>query len=307
MKKNWIHKGTDVPKAAEIAQALGVHRAVAGILVNRGASTAAEAEKFLKPTLSDLHNPFLMPDMEKAVLRLRAAIDKKEKILIYGDSDVDGVTSIAILMRTLGNLGARVEWVIPGAEGYGLHASILEKYRKEGIGLVVTVDNGTSAVEEIKFANSIGLEVIVTDHHSAPDILPPAYAIVNPNLRDSAYPYKSLAGCLSAFKLAQGLMFSFNRAFNQDYCVVDLETTGLSPANGTIVEIAAVHIRNFVPVGTFHSLVNPERPIPPAIPTLLAPRRHILQEINTRVQRDEDEVLGSQRAPFFFGIRRCLG
>ncbi|OGR87214.1 MAG: single-stranded-DNA-specific exonuclease RecJ [Elusimicrobia bacterium RIFCSPLOWO2_01_FULL_60_11] len=267
----------------------------------------------MRPGLSDLHNAFLMPDMEKAVLRLRSAIDKKEKILIYGDSDVDGVTSIAILMRTLGNLGAAAEWVIPGAEGYGLHASILEKYRKEGVGLVVTVDNGTSAVEEIGFANSIGLDVIVTDHHSPPDVLPKALAIVNPNLKDSVYPYKSLAGCLSAFKLAQGLMFSFNRAFNQDYCVVDLETTGLSPTNGTIVEIAAVHIRNFVPVATFHTLVNPERPIPPEVTRIhgitddMVKDAPVLEQVLPKFLKFlGDKTIVAHNAPFDMGFLKAF-
>ena len=313
MRKNWIYKNTDSSKAAEIAQALGVHPIAASLLVNRGVSTVQEAKKFLKPDLSDLHNPFLMPDMEKAVLRLRQAIDKKEKILIYGDSDVDGVTSIAILVRTLRNLGAQAEWVIPGAEGYGLHASILEKYRKEGVGLVVTVDNGTSAVEEIKFANSIGLEVIVTDHHSPPDVLPQAFAIVNPNLRNSIYPYKSLAGCLSAFKLAQGLMFSFNRAFNQDFCVVDVETTGLEPSNSTLVEIAAVHIRNFIPVDTFHSLINPKRPIPPSITAINGITEAMVKEAPTLEQVLPkflkflgDKTVVAHNAPFDMSFLRAF-
>ncbi len=265
MKKNWIHKKTDPAKIKEIAEMLKISPVAAGLLLNRGIDNPVDAEKFLNPTLDSMHNPFYLPDMEKAVVRLRAAVDHKEKILIYGDSDVDGVTSIAILVRALKNLGAQVEWVIPGAEGYGLHASILEKFKAQGYRLIVTVDTGTSAVEEIRYANTIGLEVIITDHHSQPEILPPAFAIVNPNLKSSVYPYKSLAGCVTAFKLAQGIMFSFNRTFNKDYCVLDIETTGLSPTNGTIIEIAAVHIRNFVPIAKFHTLINPERPIPPEI------------------------------------------
>lgn len=261
MKKKWIYKNCDEAKVREMADRLGVSDMVARLLVNRNITCPKEAQNFLNPDLSRLHNPFLLPDVEKAVLRVRQAIDAKEKILVYGDRDVDGVTSIAILVRTLKNLGAEVCWTVPSNEGYGLHRSILERFAGEGVKIVITVDTGTSAVDEIAFANSLGLSVIVTDHHLPPPILPPAYAIVNPNLATSLYPMKELAGCLTAFKFAYALMFTFNRTFNQEFVVLDFETTGLLAGRDEIVEVGALKLRNFVTIGRFQTLVKPSKPI----------------------------------------------
>lgn len=260
MKKQWIYKNAPSEKIQEL-RSLGISPVLATLLVNRNVDLE-QAKLFLNPDLSRLHNPFLLPDMEKAVLRLRQAIDRKEKILIYGDRDVDGVTALSILVRTLKGLGADVVWTIPTTEGYGLHRSILDKFKQEGVRIVITVDTGTSAVDEVAYANQIGLDVIITDHHLPPETLPPATAIVNPNLKSSTYPMKELAGCLTAFKFAYALMFSYNRTFNQEFVVLDFETTGLSSLEDEIVEVAAVCVRNFIPVGEFHSLVRPTKSIP---------------------------------------------
>lgn len=261
MNKTWVYKNSDPGKAREISSALASSEMLAALLLNRNIDSVKGALEFLNPDLSRLHNPFLLPDMEKAVLRARQAIDRKEKILVYGDRDVDGVTSIAVVVRTLKNLGADVTWTVPSTEGYGLHKPLLKKFRDEGARVVITVDCGTSAVEEIAYANSIGMEVVVTDHHLPAETLPPACAIVNPNLKDSIYPMKELAGCLTAFKFAQALMFTFNGTFNREFVVLDFETTGLSPLQDEIVEVGALRIRNFVPREEFHSLVKPSRPI----------------------------------------------
>lgn len=261
MTNRWIYKNPDPEKVGEISSALGISTILSTLLVNRNITSVREAELFLNPDLYRLYSPFLLPDMEKAVFRVRQALDRKEKILVYGDRDVDGVTSIAILVRALKGLGAEVFWAIPQEEGYGLHRSILERYQKEGVSLVITVDCGTSAVEEVAFANSIGLDVVITDHHVPPGTLPPAYAIVNPNLADSTYPMKELAGCLTAFKFAYALMFTFNRYYNHEFIVLDLETTGLSASSDEIIEIGAVCIRNFVPIKKFHTMVCPKKPI----------------------------------------------
>ncbi len=263
MTKKWAVKNPNPELLKKLSVELGITKTLAALLVNRKIDTVSSARRFLRQDLSSLHNPFLLPDMEKAVVRVRQAIDKKEKILVFGDRDVDGVTSITVLVRTLKSLGADVVWTVPSNEGYGLHNSLLEKFRNEGASLVITVDCGTSAVDEIRFANSIGLEVIVTDHHLPPDILPDALAIVNPNLRHSRYPMKELAGCLTAFKFAYALMFSYNRTFNQEFVIFDFETTGLSPTENEILEVGAICARNFLPVKQFQMLIKPSRPIHP--------------------------------------------
>ncbi|MBI3011998.1 MAG: single-stranded-DNA-specific exonuclease RecJ, partial [Elusimicrobia bacterium] len=200
-KKEWVYKKPDPKKVEELSRAMGISSILATLLVNRNLTAAKEVESFLNPDYSHFYNPFLLPDMEKAVLRVREAIE-----------------ALSILVRTLKSLGAQVDWLVPSREGYGLHRPLLEKCFQSGVRLVITVDCGTSAVEEIEFARTLGLDVIVTDHHLPPPRLPNACAIINPNREDSLYPAKEAAGCLIAFKFAYALMFSFNRNFNQDYC-----------------------------------------------------------------------------------------
>ncbi|MBI1979486.1 MAG: single-stranded-DNA-specific exonuclease RecJ [Elusimicrobia bacterium] len=260
-KKEWVYKKPDPKKVEELSRAMGISSILATLLVNRNLTAAKEVESFLNPDYSHFYNPFLLPDMEKAVLRVREAIERGEKILIYGDRDVDGVTALSILVRTLKSLGAQVDWLVPSREGYGLHRPLLEKCFQSGVRLVITVDCGTSAVEEIEFARTLGLDVIVTDHHLPPPRLPNACAIINPNREDSLYPAKEAAGCLIAFKFAYALMFSFNRNFNQDYCILDFETTGLSSGNDQILEIGSLQIRNFLVQEEFHTMVRPTCPI----------------------------------------------
>src|SRR3989338_4877112 len=260
-QKKWIYKKVDQKKVEELSLQFGISPTLATLLLHRNIGSSNEVELFLNPDLAKLHNPFLLPNMEKAVVRVRHAMESHEKILIFGDRDVDGVTSIAILVRTLKGLGADVLWTIPAEDSHGLSKKIIEKYKEEGVKLIITADCGTSQVEEIAFAASLGVEVIVTDHHLPPDELPKAYAIVNPNLKNSIYPMKQMAGCLTAFKFSYALMFSFNRTFNQEFVVLDLETTGLSSWDHEIIEVGALLLRNFVPCGQFHSLVRPTKPI----------------------------------------------
>lgn len=260
-QKKWIYKKADHKKVEELSVRFGISPALATLLLHRKLTSFNEVELFLNPDLAKLYNPFLLPNMEKAVVRVRQAMENHEKILIFGDRDVDGVTSIAILVRTLKGLGADIFWTIPAEDSHGLSKKIIESYAKEGVKLIITADCGTSQVEEIAFAASLGVEVIVTDHHLPPDELPKAFAIVNSNLKNSIYPMKQMAGCLTAFKFSYALMFSFNRTFNQEFVVLDLETTGLSPWEDEIIEVGALLLRNFVPCAQFHSLVRPTKPI----------------------------------------------
>ncbi|MEW6556182.1 MAG: single-stranded-DNA-specific exonuclease RecJ [Elusimicrobiota bacterium] len=265
--KKWEIKSVDKLLIDELAQKTGYSKILISILVQKGIKTVSELKKFIKPHLTDLYNPFLFKDMEKAVNRIRKAIDSREKILIYGDRDVDGITSTNIAVSYLTELNADVRWYIPSEEGYGLHKEIIEKYRNENVSLIITVDCGISGVSEVEFAKSIGIDVIITDHHEPPPSseLPNAFCVIDPKSANEQYPFKELAGCGVSFKLFQALAFSYSRYFAKDIVVLDIETTGLSPLMDEIVEIGAVKIRNFVQIGTFSTLVKPHSHIPKSI------------------------------------------
>lgn len=192
-----------------LSEEIGVSPVVAQLLVNRGIRTAAEAQDFLFGKLSSCPDPFVMKDMAKAVERIKAAVVKKEKILIYGDYDVDGVTSTAMLAQVFKELGADYETFIPNRleEGYGMNIRAVALAREDGVKLIVTVDCGINSVHEIETANSYGIDVIVTDHHEVKDNqLPPAYAIIDPHQHDCPYPFKFLAGVGVAYKLGRALL-----------------------------------------------------------------------------------------------------
>ena len=175
----------------------------AQVLFNRGISTADQARRFLSPALSDLPNPLAMKDMEKAVGRISAAIRDREKITIFGDYDVDGSTATALLLLFLQGAGARVDFYLPQRlkEGYGLNIDAVKKIQAQGTKLIITTDCGISNNEEIRWAMENGLDVVVTDHHEVPEVLPAALAILNPKQKDCPYPFKGLAGVGVAFNL----------------------------------------------------------------------------------------------------------
>jgi len=187
---------------------LGVPRLVARVLALRGLGSPEAARKFLRADLDDLLDPLLLPDMERAVVRVLRAVRNGEKIRIYGDYDVDGITSTCVLLNVLKALGADVDYYIPGRieEGYGLNRDAVEKAASSGVTLLITVDCGITAVDEVELARSRGVDVIVTDHHEPAEELPRAYALVNPKRRDSTYPFADLAGVGVAYKLALALL-----------------------------------------------------------------------------------------------------
>ena len=182
---------------------------MARLLYSRGVKDQEALSRFLTPTLDDLHDPYLLHDMDKAVERIRRAIEDGEFILLYGDYDADGMTSASIVKESLEQLGAEVAVYLPNrfTDGYGPNASVYKYFiEQQGISLIVTVDNGVAGHEAIDLAQSMGVDVIVTDHHSMPEVLPDAYAIVHPEHPDADYPFKHLAGCGVAFKLACALL-----------------------------------------------------------------------------------------------------
>lgn len=191
------------------AKKLGLEASVANLVYQRGIQTEEALRDFLEPSLDQLHDPYELHDMDKAVTRIRQAIENYEQILIYGDYDADGMTSASIVKEALEQLGAECQVYLPNrfTDGYGPNASVYKYFiENQGISLIITVDNGVAGHEAIELAQSMGVDVIVTDHHSMPEVLPDAYAIIHPEHPEAEYPFKHLAGCGVAFKLATVLL-----------------------------------------------------------------------------------------------------
>lgn len=211
--KRWVQTHGDAVSAARLARELQLSEVVAKLLVNRGITELATAHQFLYPSIKDLHDPFLMQDMRAAVRRILQAVEQKEKILIYGDYDVDGTTSTVILKKALTMIGADVTYYIPERlkDGYGLRDDAMDLAKAQGVHLIISVDTGIRAHQVVERARELGLDIIITDHHLPETGLPRANAILNPKRLDCNYPNKNLAGCGVAFKLAQALFLETNR------------------------------------------------------------------------------------------------
>ena len=183
---------------------------ISELLVQRGISSIEEAEKFFHPSLRDLHDPFLMPDMDKAVDRINFAMGAKEKIMVYGDYDVDGTTAVALVYRYLQNFYSEIEFAIPARydQGYGISMKTIDDAYEAGVKLIIILDCGIKAIEEIKYAKSRGIDFIICDHHVPDPELPPAVAILNPKLEGTTYPCTHLSGCGVGYKLMQAFSIS---------------------------------------------------------------------------------------------------
>ncbi|MDE6525149.1 MAG: single-stranded-DNA-specific exonuclease RecJ, partial [Paramuribaculum sp.] len=183
---------------------------ISRLLVQRGITSVEEAEHFFHPSLKDLHDPFLMPDMDKAVARLNKAMGAKERIMVYGDYDVDGTTAVALVYRYLRNFYSNVEYYIPTRydEGYGISKRSIDYAASQGVSLVIILDCGIKAIDEIDYARSLGIDFIICDHHVPDDRLPDAVAILNPKLEGSTYPCSHLSGCGVGYKFMQAFAIS---------------------------------------------------------------------------------------------------
>ena len=207
MNKKWQIYQTDENKVKGIQEKYKINKLLATILVNREITEKSQIEKFLNPKRNDFYNPYEMPDMEKAIERIIKAIENNEKIIIYGDYDVDGITSVTVLKSFLEERGIHVSEYIPNRleEGYGLNKKAVEYIAKQGNQLMITVDCGISAIEEVEYANKLGIETIVTDHHEPGEELPKAIAVVDTKRKDNKYPFRNLAGVGVVFKLIQAI------------------------------------------------------------------------------------------------------
>ncbi len=228
MVKKWQICNTDEEKIDEISKKYQINKLLATILVNRNITEEKQVLKFLKPTRQDFYNPFLMPDMEIATDRIIEAINKKQKIIIYGDYDADGITSITVLKSFLKNQKLDVHTYIPNRlkEGYGLNKPAIKKIADEKYDLMITVDCGISGIEEVEYANSLGLETLITDHHEVGDILPNAIAVVDAKRKDNKYPCRDLAGVGVVFKLIQGLSIKLGLKEEEYLKYLDIVSVG---------------------------------------------------------------------------------
>ena len=210
--------------ATALAREVNIHPALGRLLLKRGIKTAAEARRFFRPQLSDLHDPFLMNDMQVAVDRLNQALGRKEHIMVYGDYDVDGCTAVALVYKFLSQFYSNVDFYIPDRyeEGYGISRKGIDFAAEMGVKLIIVLDCGIKAVEEVAYAREKGIDFIICDHHVPDDELPPAVAILNPKRHDNRYPYTHLSGCGVGFKFMQAFATSNGIEFNKLSSLLDL-------------------------------------------------------------------------------------
>lgn len=228
----------DTDKINELAAAINTDRVNATLLLQRGITDFDAARAFFRPSLSLLHDPFLMKDMDKAVVRIITAINNNEKILVFGDYDVDGTTSVALFYSYLKSIDATAGYYIPDryAEGYGISFKGIDYAKENNYALVVSLDCGIKANDKIDYANKLGVDFIICDHHLPGDELPKAFAVLDPKRKDCPYPFKELSGCGVGFKLAQALQSKLNRPFEELTELLDLVAISIAadivPVNG---------------------------------------------------------------------------
>ncbi|MFH0977349.1 MAG: single-stranded-DNA-specific exonuclease RecJ [Spirochaetota bacterium] len=238
MKSNWLTKTIDEETINEFSSVLGIDRSLASILLVRGITNIKEAHRFLNPRLSGLHSPYLMKGMYDAVMRIRKAISGNEKIGIFADSDLDGLTSLTVLTNLLENFGNKPHYRFAvDDEEYGLRKEVIDEMIDNKITLLITLDCGIRDIEEIGYAKELGIDVIVCDHHEQKNELPSAI-IINPKLWDSEYPFKELAGVGVTFKFCHAILMSYLQSFNKLFIIIikDENSICLSFIKNGIVE-----------------------------------------------------------------------
>lgn len=237
MTHKWIYQPITIEQAEEsqqLAAELGISPILGNLLMKRGITQAAEARKFFRPQLLDLHDPFLMKDMDLAVERLNEAMGRKERILVYGDYDVDGTTSVALVYKFIQQYYSNIDYYIPDRydEGYGVSRKGVDYAADSGVKLIIVLDCGIKAVEEITYAKERGIDFIICDHHVPDDVLPPAVAILNAKRADNTYPYEHLAGCGVGFKFMQA--FALNNGIDFHHLIPLLDLVAVSIASDIV-------------------------------------------------------------------------
>lgn len=230
MNKRWVLKETDEESVEQLYQALRINRTLCKLLVQRNVKTYEEAKRFFRPSLHDLYDPFLMKDMDLAVERIDMAMRRKEKVLIYGDYDVDGTTSVALVYSFFKELYFYLDYYIPNRyeEGYGISNKGIEWAKENGFSLIIALDCGIKAIDKVGYAKTQGIDFIICDHHRPGDTLPPAYAVLDPKRLDATYPYSELSGCGIGFKLIQAFALRKNIPFREVAKHLDLVAVSIA-------------------------------------------------------------------------------
>ena len=230
-KWNYLPITTERAEASQtLAKELGISPILGRLLTGRGISTTAQAKKFFRPQLPDLHDPFLMKDMDMAVERLNKAMGKKERILVYGDYDVDGTTAVSLVYKFIQQFYSNIDYYIPDRynEGYGVSIKGVDYAAQTGVSLVIVLDCGIKAVEEVAYAKEKGIDFIICDHHVPDAVLPPAVAILNAKREDNTYPYEHLSGCGVGFKFMQAFAISNGIEFHHLIPLLDLVAVSIA-------------------------------------------------------------------------------
>ena len=230
MQRRWKILTANKQKADALKQSLKISSVICNILVQRGIETFEQSKDFFRPQLSQLHDPWQMKDMDKAVERIIRAVNNNEKILVFGDYDVDGTTAVSCMYRFLKKIHPEVEFYIPHRyrEGYGVSKPGIDFAKENGFTLIISLDCGIKSIDLIKYAKGLGIDFIVCDHHLPDEELPPAHAILNPKQKDCNYPYKELCGCGVGFKLISALVPQFSLTDDDVYEYLDLVATAIA-------------------------------------------------------------------------------
>ena len=302
----WTVKPLPNPeKVQKLQQALGVEKAIATLLVQRGIETFEEAKKFFRPSLKDLHDPFLMKDMDKAVARIEQALAEGENILVYGDYDVDGTTSVALMSSYLKTRTPQIATYIPDryAEGYGVSYQGIDYAADNDISLIIALDCGIKAIEKVAYAKEKGVDFIICDHHRPGKEIPNAVAVLDPKREDCEYPYKELCGCGVGFKLIQALEEKIGNPVETLMPFFDLVATAIGadivPITGEnrVLAYHGLHVINTLPRSGFKTILNQVKKETLTITDvvfIIAPRinaagrmKHGLHAVQLLVEEDE--------------------
>ncbi|MGD1822301.1 MAG: single-stranded-DNA-specific exonuclease RecJ [Pleomorphochaeta sp.] len=249
---NWIRKSIDIEEVKQLSNRYKVDLLTCSILARRRIVEREKVKFYLENDLLFLHSPFEFKDMSNAIERVLDAIESEEKIRVFGDKDVDGITSTVLIVNELNRLGANVSYTVPdGDDPYGMTKEKVKKAKEDGVSLFITVDCGISEIDEINYANDLYIDTIVLDHHLSGEVLPNAYSIIDPKKKGSTYPFEHLAGCGVTAKFIWALRFSQTDYFNEDYILLHAQ-----PGNDTVI-IQAMKVRNLVVVDRVIEIINP--------------------------------------------------